>query len=99
MPTSQPKLTDEEIAARLAALNNGWLRDGDKLVKEFEFANFTEAAAFIGRIAGPADEMDHHPDVLLHRYRRVKIMLWTHRCGGLTQNDFDLAARIDAVAR
>ncbi|MDW8345185.1 MAG: 4a-hydroxytetrahydrobiopterin dehydratase [Verrucomicrobiae bacterium] len=99
MSTGLPRLSEEEITTRLAQLNNGWLRDGDKLVKEFEFRNFTEAAAFIGRIAGPADEMDHHPDVLLHRYRRVKIMLWTHSRGGLTQNDFDLAARIDAVAR
>jgi 4a-hydroxytetrahydrobiopterin dehydratase len=42
--------------------------------------------------------MDHHPDLQLHRYKRVKIMLTTHDAGGITQKDFDLAAKIDRLA-
>ncbi len=59
--------------------------------------NFTEAAIFISQIAPLADGMNHHPDVLLHRFKRVKIMLWTHSVDGLTQNDFDLARQIDRI--
>src|SRR5437879_5883046 len=91
------KLSEAEITQRLAALT-GWQRDGDAITKEFVLAGFAEAAQFIGRIAPLADEMDHHPDVQLYRYKRVKIILTTHSAGGITQNDFDLAAKIDALA-
>jgi 4a-hydroxytetrahydrobiopterin dehydratase len=91
-----PKLTAAEIAQRLSALN-GWQREGDAIVKEFTLAGFTEATEFIAKLAAPANAMDHHPDVQLYRYKRVKILLTTHSAGGLTQNDFDLAAKIDAL--
>ncbi len=90
------KLTDAEIARRLSALS-GWQREGDAITKEFVFGGFTEATQFIAKLAGPANAMDHHPDVQLYRYKRVKVWLTTHNAGGLTQNDFDLAARIDAL--
>jgi len=90
------KLTESEIAQKLSALN-GWQREGDAIVKEFTLAGFTEATEFIAKLAAPANAMDHHPDVQLYRYKRVKILLTTHTAGGLTQNDFDLAAKIDAL--
>ncbi len=90
------KLTETEIAQKLAALP-GWRRDGDEITKEFVLGGFTEATQFIAKLAGPANAMDHHPDVQLYRYKRVKISLTTHSAGGLTQNDFDLAAKIDAL--
>jgi 4a-hydroxytetrahydrobiopterin dehydratase len=90
------KLTEAEIAQQLAALP-GWQRDGDAITKEFVLGGFTEATEFIAKLAGPANAMDHHPDVELYRYKRVKIRLTTHSAGGLTQNDFDLAAKIDAL--
>ena len=90
------KLTEVEIAQRLVALK-GWQREGDAIAKEFVLAGFTEATEFIARLAAPANAMDHHPDVQLYRYKRVKILLTTHSAGGLTQNDFDLAAKIDAL--
>jgi 4a-hydroxytetrahydrobiopterin dehydratase len=90
------KLTEAEIAQKLAALS-GWQRDGEAITKEFVLAGFTEATQFIAKLAAPANAMDHHPDVELFRYKRVRIRLTTHSAGGLTQNDFDLAAKIDAL--
>jgi 4a-hydroxytetrahydrobiopterin dehydratase len=90
------KLTEAEIAQKLSALK-GWQREGDAIAKEFVLAGFTEATEFIAKLAAPANAMDHHPDVQLYRYKRVKILLTTHSAGGLTQNDFDLAAKIDAL--
>jgi 4a-hydroxytetrahydrobiopterin dehydratase len=97
MATSLPKLSDSEITAKLASLR-GWQREGDAIVKEFVFTGFAQATQFIASIAPFADAMDHHPDVQLYRYKRVKISLTTHSAGGLTQNDFDLAPQIDALA-
>ena len=97
MATTLPKLTEVEIAARLAELP-GWQRVGEAISREFVLGGFTEATQFIAKLAAPANAMDHHPDVQLYRYKRVKIVLMTHSRGGLTQNDFDLAAKIDAIA-
>jgi 4a-hydroxytetrahydrobiopterin dehydratase len=97
MSTTLPKLPEPEITTKLAALP-GWLRDGDAITKEFILTGFSEATQFIAKLAGPANAMDHHPDVQLYRYKRVKIILTTHSAGGLTQNDFDLAGTIDGLA-
>jgi len=104
MATMAPKLSYPEIVQRLATLKGlprserGWQREGDAITKEFVLGGFSEAAQFIAKIAPIADAMDHHPDVQLYRYKRVKIILTTHSAGGITQNDFDLAAKIDALA-
>lgn len=96
MATKPERLSDAEVALRLKELA-GWERDGDMIVREFTFGGFTEAAAFPSRIAPLANAMDHHPDLLLHRYKRVKVMLTTHSAGGLTENDFVLAGKINAL--
>jgi 4a-hydroxytetrahydrobiopterin dehydratase len=96
MATAPSKLSDAEIVQRLSALK-GWQREGNAIMKEFVLGGFTEATQFIAKIAPIADAMDHHPDVQLHRYKRVKIILTTHNAGGITQNDFDLAAKIDQL--
>ncbi len=97
MATSLPKLSDSEIRAKLAALS-GWQRAGDAITKEFVFTGFAQATQFVASIAPIADAMDHHPDLQLYKYKRVKFSITTHSAGGLTQNDFDLAAKIDALA-
>lgn len=97
MATNHLKLSDTEIRQRLATLPS-WQHDGNAITKKFVLGGFTEATQFIAKLAGPANAMDHHPDVQLYRYRRVKILLTTHSAGGLTQNDFDLAAKIDTLA-
>ncbi len=96
MATKLSKLADSEVAAKLAELR-GWQRAGDTITKEFVLDGFTEATQFIGKLAAPANAMDHHPDVQLYKYRRVKVLLTTHSVGGLTENDFELASRINAL--
>ena len=91
------KLSKQKIAQSLAKLS-GWKHAGNALTKEFTLSSFTGAAKFIAKIAPIANRMDHHPDLQLHRYKRVKIMLTTHDAGGITRKDFDLAAKIDALA-
>lgn len=91
------KLSKQKIEQSLAKLS-GWKHERNALTKEFTLSSFTGAAKFITKIAPIANRMDHHPDLQLHRYKRVKIMLTTHDAGGITRKDFDLAARIDALA-
>lgn len=86
-------LTDDESDARLKALP-GWNREGREIRKEYRFADFKEAMAFVNRVAGLADEADHHPDIVIN-YNKVTLALTSHDTGGLTDRDFRLAARID----
>lgn len=87
-------LTKDEVQQRIRSLD-GWERDDDEIEKEYRFAGFDEAMAFVNRVAGLAREADHHPDIKIS-YNRVKLSLSTHSEGGVTEKDFALAARIDA---
>ena len=86
------RLDETEIGRRLAGLP-GWERRGDEIRRTFSFANFAEALAFVNRVGGLAEELDHHPDIDI-RYSRVTLALTTHDAGGLTARDFELAGRI-----
>ena len=90
------KLTEAEIAARLAALP-GWTRKGDAVVRAFTFPAFAAGIRFVDRVAVLADAADHHPDIDI-RWTTVTMALSTHSAGGLTAKDVELAARIDAAA-
>jgi 4a-hydroxytetrahydrobiopterin dehydratase len=74
-----------------------WRRDGDALVRDFEFADFAGAMAFVNRVADAAEEVNHHPDILIHGWNKVRLTLSTHSQGGITAADFDLAERIDEM--
>jgi 4a-hydroxytetrahydrobiopterin dehydratase len=87
---------DDEIDSRLARLD-GWQRDGGSIVKEFKLADFVGSVAFVDKVVEPAEEMGHHPDLSLS-WDTVRVSLTTHSAGGLTENDFELAKRIDAIA-
>ncbi len=89
-------LSHEEIGRRLKGLV-GWTHDGDVIRKQYTFANFLEAVAFVNRLAPKADASDHHPDILIN-YKRVTLMYSTHDEGGVTQKDFDGAKMADACA-
>lgn len=91
------RLTDSEIAQRLAALQ-GWERKGDAIRKSFSFGKFAEGIGFVGRVAVQADALDHHPDIDI-RYTTVTMELATHSAGGLTAKDFQLAERIEQALR
>ena len=89
------RLSDLEIQRALAALP-GWARRGDALVKTFAFERFADGIDFVDRVADAADAMNHHPDIDI-RYTKITMSLSTHDAGGITQNDLDLAARIEGA--
>ena len=88
-------LSDDEIAARLSETE--WERDENAIARDFKFADFAQALEFVNRVGGLAEELDHHPDILLHGWNRVRLTVTTHSEGGLTANDFELARRVDAL--
>lgn len=71
--------------------------DGKKIHREFRFKNFVEALAFANNVGAIAEEEGHHPDLFVS-YGKVGVELWTHAIGGLSENDFILAAKIDLLA-
>jgi 4a-hydroxytetrahydrobiopterin dehydratase len=89
-------LSGSEIDANLAT--GEWQRDGQAIAREWAFADFGQAIAFVNRVADVAETANHHPDIYLHGWNKVRLELSTHSEGGLTQADFDMAARIDALA-
>lgn len=91
------KLTDAEHAAALAALSD-WTHEPerDALTRQFEFADFSAAFAFMTRVALLAEKADHHPE-WSNVYNRVDILLTTHDAAGLSQRDVDMATAIDAL--
>ena len=88
-------LSDEEIDGRLAGLA-AWSRDGDALVRELKFEDFAASVDFVNRITPPAEEMGHHPDISIS-WNTVRLRLSTHSEGGITDDDFELASRIDPL--
>jgi 4a-hydroxytetrahydrobiopterin dehydratase len=88
-------LNEDEIASRLRRL--AWERDGDEITREWRFEDFTEAVAFVDRVAEVAEEANHHPDIFIHGWNKVKLSLTNHSAGGLTEVDFTMAARFDAL--
>jgi 4a-hydroxytetrahydrobiopterin dehydratase len=89
-------LSDLEIDAKLAS--GEWRRDGHTIVREWKLEAFADAIAFVNRVAELAEVAGHHPDILLHGWNKVRLELSTHSEGGITQADFDMASRIDALA-
>jgi 4a-hydroxytetrahydrobiopterin dehydratase len=87
-------LDEEEIEQRLDELSADWEREGDEILKVYEFDDFQSAIKFVTGVAKLADRYDHHPDIDI-RYNRVRLGLSTHSEGGLTSLDFDLAGEIE----
>ncbi len=94
-PATRARLGADEIAAALRELPAWELRAG-KLQRELVFADFSEAFAFMTRVALAAEKLDHHPD-WSNVWNRVSIALWTHDAGGITARDVALAKRIEAA--
>lgn len=98
MWSAVPGLRADEIERRLATLT-GWRRaeGGGAITREWKLDDFAAAIAFVNRVAELAEGANHHPDILVHGWNRVRLELSTHSEGGLTQADFDLAAAVDAL--
>lgn len=89
------RLPESEIQARLEG--SAWrLRDAG-IERDFESKDFARAVTFVNAVAKLAEDHDHHPDILVHDYRHVRLTLSTHSAGGLTERDFALAEAIDAL--
>jgi 4a-hydroxytetrahydrobiopterin dehydratase len=80
-----PLLNDSQIARALESLP-GWTRDENVIARQFTFASFPEAVAFVNRLVPHAEAADHHPDLLVS-YRRVTVRWTTHSDGGITEKD------------
>lgn len=95
---ARKKLDAPAVSEALAGLP-GWAtsRGGDAIAKKFEFRNFSEAFAFMTRCALAAEKLDHHPE-WSNVYKTVNVELTTHDAGGLTDNDFELARRMNKYA-
>ena len=89
-------LSEQEIASRLQ--DSDWEREGDEIVRSWTFEDFAAALAFVNRVGEAAEEANHHPDILLHGWNKVRLSLTNHAAGGLTEPDFEMAARFDALA-
>jgi 4a-hydroxytetrahydrobiopterin dehydratase len=88
-------LNEDEVASRLRRL--AWEREGDEIVREWRFDDFNEAIAFVNRVAEVAEEANHHPDIFIHGWNKVKLSLTNPSAGGLTEMDFTMAARFDEL--
>ncbi|MCP6719495.1 MAG: 4a-hydroxytetrahydrobiopterin dehydratase [Patescibacteria group bacterium] len=75
----------------------GWLEKGSTLVKEFKFNDFAAAVEFVNKVGEFAEQMNHHPDILIHSYNNVRITLTTHSEGKITEKDIKLAKMIDEI--
>ena len=93
-----PLLTDAQIDDRLAGVEH-WRRGEDRtIVREWTFADFAAALAFVNRVGELAEAANHHPDILLHGWKKVRLTLCTHSQGGVTDADFQLASQLDRLA-
>lgn len=88
------KLSVEQIKNKLSQLL-GWNFENDSIQKQFQFKDFIEALSFVNAIGMEAEKMDHHPDILMFGWNKVKITLSTHSEGGVTEKDFQLAIKIE----
>lgn len=89
------KLSDEAVAQGIE--DGAWERDGDAIVRDLEFDDFKAAIAYVNRVADAAEAANHHPDIAVHGWNKVRLTLSTHSVGGLTQADLDMARTLDDV--
>jgi 4a-hydroxytetrahydrobiopterin dehydratase len=90
-------LSDEDVAARLGELGDGWEKYGNSLRREFKFEDFSGAVDFVNRLTPIANELNHHPDLFI-TWGLVRVSLISHSEHGITEKDFELAKRLDGLA-
>ena len=86
-------------AHELLATLDGWGLEGERLHRHFRFRDFASAMRFVNSMAELAEVEGHHPDFSVHDWNLVDVTLWTHAIAGLSENDFILAGKIDALPR
>jgi 4a-hydroxytetrahydrobiopterin dehydratase len=98
LPKGSPPLSGKAIEPYLAAIAKRWrVIDDHHIEGEFAFDDFMGALAFANRAGGAAEAEGHHPDITVS-WGKATVTIWTHSIGGLSENDFILAARLDTLA-
>jgi 4a-hydroxytetrahydrobiopterin dehydratase len=93
-----PKLSPAEAGAYLATVPGWYLSENrQRIRRDWRVKNFMAAMDFFNKVAALAEDEGHHPDLHIVGYRNVTIEIWTHAIGGLSENDFILAAKIDQI--
>jgi len=95
LPAGTPALERQQIDALLAQLP-GWALENDAIVKTWSFANYYETLAFVNAVAWVSHREDHHPELAVS-YNRCRVLYSTHSVGGLSENDFICAAKLEAL--
>lgn len=90
------QLSENEIRYRLDKLI-GWYFLDNQILRDYQFKDFKEALVFVNKVGDEAETMDHHPDILLYSWNKVKISISTHSEGGITNKDFLLAEKIELM--
>lgn len=91
-----PLLNNDDIKKKLSSLS-GWVQEEKQIAKEFQFKDFAEALTFVNKLGEEAEKMNHHPDIFIHSWNKVKITISTHSEGGITEKDFQLAQIIEGL--
>ncbi|HEX8101067.1 MAG TPA: 4a-hydroxytetrahydrobiopterin dehydratase [Solirubrobacteraceae bacterium] len=89
------RLSPDDVAQQLDGTD--WRVEGDAIVRDLEVADFAAAMAYANRVGEAAEAAGHHPDILVHGYKHVRLTLSTHSAGGLTERDVALARTIDGL--
>jgi 4a-hydroxytetrahydrobiopterin dehydratase len=85
-----------EIKNKLSGLSE-WKYINNQISREYQLKDFAEALAFVNKVGTLAEEMDHHPDILMHSWNKIKITVSTHSENGVTEKDFQLVEKIESV--
>jgi len=93
--TGGAPMPDSEVSKYLERIP-GWKLNGKKIEREYVFKNFVQAIKFVNKVANLAESEGHHPDFQIH-WNKVLLELWTHSMGGLSENDFIVAAKINNI--
>ena len=93
----EPPLTRDEFESYLEQIDDWTVIDDKQIEKEYTFENFAAALKFVNVTGEIAEDENHHPDIYMHGWNKVKISLWTHSICGLSLNDFIVAAKIDSI--
>lgn len=88
------KLNQNQINTNLSKLS-GWIFENESISKQFQFKDFIEALSFVNSVGLESEKMNHHPDILMFAWNKVKITISTHDAGGVTEKDFSLAQKIE----
>ena len=89
-------INNDDIKKNLSLLS-GWMQEGNQIAKQFQFKDFAEALSFVNKVGAESEKMNHHPDIFIHSWNKVKIIISTHSEGGITKKDFQLAEKIEGL--